>query len=768
VADNNVLSIEPEITVLSTILNNPDLIYNCEGLRDYMFVTTTHRNIFSIMVDIGERHSAPDISMVTNYAKSLGKLDACGGEKYIAHLESQKHTRENFTEFVGIIKNSFKLKTFANLASGVSMDTLRINSIDESISQFQTNLEKLLTDSGGEGTFALGTLLKDSFNEIVDRVNNPGSRGYSTGIKKVDTLTGGFDGGDLWYIGARPGMGKCLGAGTLVVMHDLSTKKVEDIVVGDLLMGDDSTSRRVLSTVTGISQLYYIKQNKGITYRVNGDHILSLRRSRDSVKYPKNSIINISVNDYIKKSNKFKTNYKGYKVGVYSGSGDLDLDLDPYFVGVWLGDGTASSSGITTQDSEIVMFLEEYAERLGYTLTSGKEHNNCKVYRVVGGGKSDSIQSNLRIMNLLGNKHIPMKYMSSSFSNRLLLLAGLLDTDGYYSRDFNCYEITQKNYTLAKQIKFLADSLGFKTSLHSKIATIKSTGYSCEVYRIRLSGNVWIIPVKIGRKKAHVSIKNNDWLNTGITVEKDTIGTYYGFELEGNGLFLLEDMTVTHNSAFIQGSALHNAKAGIPSLIFSKEMTRQPLMERFMSLETGIPLFDIRQGILKKPDVEVIREMVKKMSDYPMYIDLNFTGSLEQVESTIRKYISLYGIKIVYLDYIQLLSERDADQTQELGRISRKLKLLANQLDITCVVLSQLNREVEHRDNKRPVSADLRQCGNLEEDADYIIGLYRDEVYDKETKDKGKMEFIILKQRNGPTGMVKLGFDGVTTKIKED
>jgi len=429
VADNNVLSIEPEITVLSTILNNPDLIYNCEGLRDYMFVTTTHRNIFSIMVDIGERHSAPDISMVTNYAKSLGKLDACGGEKYIAHLESQKHTRENFTEFVGIIKNSFKLKTFANLASGVSMDTLKINSIDESISQFQTNLEKLLTDSGGEGTFAIGSLLKDSFNEIVDRVNNPGSRGYSTGIKKVDTLTGGFDGGDLWYIGARPGMGK---------------------------------------------------------------------------------------------------------------------------------------------------------------------------------------------------------------------------------------------------------------------------------------------------------------------------------------------------SAFIQGSALHNAKAGIPSLIFSKEMTRQPLMERFMSLETGIPLFDIRQGILKKPDVEVIREMVKKMSDYPMYIDLNFTGSLEQVESTIRKYISLYGIKVVYLDYIQLLSERDADQTQELGRISRKLKLLANQLDITNVVLSQLNRDVEHRDNKRPVSADLRQCGNLEEDADYIIGLYRDEVYDKETKDKGKMEFIILKQRNGPTGMVKLGFDGVTTKIKED
>lgn len=426
---DNVLSMEPEIAVLSIVLHNPDLIYSLEGLRSYMFNNNTHQNIFSIMVDIGEQHHLPDAVMVRNYAKSLGRLELCGGDKYIEHLESQVYERANFPEFVKIIKNSFKFRTLLDLRTGISPETLKVSTIDNSISQLQANLEKLLTDSGGEGTFSIGALLKESFNEIVDRVNNPGVRGVSTGIKKIDTLTGGFDGGDLWYIGARPGMGK---------------------------------------------------------------------------------------------------------------------------------------------------------------------------------------------------------------------------------------------------------------------------------------------------------------------------------------------------SAFISCSSLHSARIGVPSLIFSKEMTRQPLMERFLSLETGIPLFDIRQGILKKDEVEIIREAAKKMADYPLYIDLNFTSSVEQIESTIRKYLSLYGTKIIYIDYIQLLSERDADQTQELGRISRKLKLLANQLDITNVVLSQLNRDVEHRDNKRPVSADLRQCGNLEEDADFIIGLYRDEVYDKETKDKNKMEFIILKQRNGPTGMVKLGFDGTTARVKED
>ena len=112
--------------------------------------------------------------------------------------------------------------------------------------------------------------------------------------------------------------------------------------------------------------------------------------------------------------------------------------------------------------------------------------------------------------------------------------------------------------------------------------------------------------------------------------------------------------------------------------------------------------------------------------------------------------------------------ERDTNQTQELGRVSRKLKLLANGLDMTVVALSQLNREVEHRDNKRPVMSDIRQCGNLEEDADFVIGLYRDEYYNKDSKDKGRMEFIILKQRNGPTGTTILRFNAESNRVSDE
>jgi replicative DNA helicase len=138
------------------------------------------------------------------------------------------------------------------------------------------------------------------------------------------------------------------------------------------------------------------------------------------------------------------------------------------------------------------------------------------------------------------------------------------------------------------------------------------------------------------------------------------------------------------------------------------------------------------------------------------------------MEAVIRKYKSLHDIKVVYIDYVQLMVERDNNQTQELGRVSRRLKLMANTLDMTMVVLSQLNREVEHRDNKRPVMSDIRQCGNLEEDADFVVGLYRDEYYDKDSKQKGKLEFIILKQRNGPTGTTILKFDAETNQVKDD
>jgi replicative DNA helicase len=195
-------------------------------------------------------------------------------------------------------------------------------------------------------------------------------------------------------------------------------------------------------------------------------------------------------------------------------------------------------------------------------------------------------------------------------------------------------------------------------------------------------------------------------------------------------------------------------------------MRNQEVAERFLALMTGIPITNIRLGILNQSQVNQIYEALKEFKTLPIYIDTSFRSSdLYYIESTVNRYKRLYDIKVIYLDYIQILVDRDDNQTHELGRVSRLFKTMANELDITSVVLSQLNRGVESRDNKRPVLSDLRQSGNLEEDADIVVGLYRDDYYNKETKFKGLMEYIVLKYRNGPVGTVTLKFEDSTNII---
>ena len=219
-------------------------------------------------------------------------------------------------------------------------------------------------------------------------------------------------------------------------------------------------------------------------------------------------------------------------------------------------------------------------------------------------------------------------------------------------------------------------------------------------------------------------------------------------------------------TALLCNSILADGRAGVPILFFEKEMNYQSLVERLVAIDSGVPITNIRLGLLDSTQIQSIGSSMRRIRDYPIYIDTTFTSDIHYMESVIYKYKATKGIGVVYLDYLQLMSERGDNQTAELGQISRMCKLLANDQKVCIVGASQLNRNVEARDNKRPAMSDLRQSGNLEEDADYVVGLYRDEYYNKETKYKNFMEFIILKARNGPLGTVTLKFDPESNKIE--
>ena len=206
---------------------------------------------------------------------------------------------------------------------------------------------------------------------------------------------------------------------------------------------------------------------------------------------------------------------------------------------------------------------------------------------------------------------------------------------------------------------------------------------------------------------------------------------------------------------------------GIPSLLISREMRRKSLVHRILAIETGIPIYNIHLGMLNQKQLDLIAEKIREIKDYPIHIDTNFSGNLNYVFSTIRRYKKIYGIRVAHIDYLQLLVERSTEMRHDLGQATRGLKLLAEEIEVCSVAYSQLNRELERRPEKRPILSDLKESGTLEDDADVVMFLYRDELYNKDSRHKGELEHIVAKQRNGPIGMVVSTFDKETNRITE-
>lgn len=220
-------------------------------------------------------------------------------------------------------------------------------------------------------------------------------------------------------------------------------------------------------------------------------------------------------------------------------------------------------------------------------------------------------------------------------------------------------------------------------------------------------------------------------------------------------------------SAWVVKTLMNASFDNVPVMIFNREMGMESINERMLSIASQLPIQKIQRREIDAVDDYKLKEAGARIGKLPFYIDNNFIGEIDYIIATIRKYHQLYKIKIVAIDYIQLIVERTGESVHLLGNASRKLKLLANELDITILIVSQVNRNCETREDRRPLMADLRQSGNMEEDADIMVALYSDEVYDRNSPNEGMLEFIIRKARNGPTGTRELDFDKSTVNIKD-
>lgn len=337
------------------------------------------------------------------------------------------------------------------------------------------------------------------------------------------------------------GGGKCLGIDTPILMYSGEVKSVQDVVVGDLLMGPDSKPRLVKSLARGSENLYRVAPVKGDSYVVNESHILSLKRYGRH-----NNIVNIGIKDYISSSKTFRHEHKGWRCGVSFDEKQYCKYLPPYMLGVWLGDGTSLRPDITTPDPEIKGYLEGYCAEVGLKFKDITSGDRCKTYTLLHPVRGEGLTRSLRAHNLLGNKHIPLEYKTGSREQRMQLLAGLLDTDGHSHK--SCIDFIFKQKALSDDVAYLCRSLGLAAYVTKCRKTATNTGAVGTYYRISVSGNCCEIPNKIKRKKGKVRRQIKNVLKTGITVEPIGVGDYYGFEIDGDHLFMLGDFTVTHNT----------------------------------------------------------------------------------------------------------------------------------------------------------------------------------------------------------------------------
>lgn len=340
-----------------------------------------------------------------------------------------------------------------------------------------------------------------------------------------------------------------------ILMYDGTVRKVQDIRVGDIIMGADSTPRHVLALARGREPMARITPIKGEPFEVNVNHILSLvstneGKSHFSCYQKSGEITNITVREYLTKSKSWRHIRKLYRVPV-NFSIPQNLPIPPHILGLLLGDGTMTNAiGLTTADEELGDEFSQYAESIGCSVRIGENARDVPTYyAAVAKGEKNPLFEMLYQLGLRGhcahNKFIPKEYLTASQSDRLQLLAGLLDSDGFF--DGHCLEITTQSRELAGDIVFLARSLGFMANCHEKYCACQ-TGAGGWYYRVHISGDLSPIPCRRKRHVFHVRQQKKNALRTGFSVEILPEDEFFGFELDGDHLYVDGNFVVHHNT----------------------------------------------------------------------------------------------------------------------------------------------------------------------------------------------------------------------------
>jgi len=355
------------------------------------------------------------------------------------------------------------------------------------------------------------------------------------------------------------GSGKCLGRDTPVLMADGTVKMVQDVKVGDRLLGPDGGVRNVLSVASGREPLYRVTPRKGNAYVVNASHILSLRKTpgSDGLRLADGSlvpadadVVNVNVETLLRSNATARHCLKGWRAPAIATFPDAcgERHFPPYLLGAWLGDGSTDRASITKPFGPMVEEWIAFGKRFGYEVRKvDSDGSRCPTWLITkghGGIGWNCVQQLLREAGVARNRHIPAEYKTAPLADRLELIAGLIDSDGSLSS--KGFDWISKYEQLAEDMAFVCRSVGLAAYVQRCTKGVKATGFTGTYWRVSISGDTERVPCRAKRAEPRQQKKRH--LVHGISIEPIGVGDYFGFEIDGDHLFLLGDFTVTHNT----------------------------------------------------------------------------------------------------------------------------------------------------------------------------------------------------------------------------
>jgi replicative DNA helicase len=751
------------------------------------FYSDAHRIIYAHITKLIGDGKPADVVTVSEALASTQKLDYVGGLAYLGALAQNVPTAANIRHYANIVRERSILRQLAATATDIAESAF--NPLGRSAKTVLDEAEaKVLhiAEQGSRGSQnfqVIGKLLAtvvERIETLYNRDDPSDVTGVPTGFSDLDRMTSGFQPGDLVVVAGRPSMGKAQPLDARVRTL-AGWKRMGELQVGDALASVDGAPSFVSGIFPqGLRRVYRVTFSDGRSCECCAEHLWHVHY-RD---WPAPRVLRADKVAAMLLRKRYQD-----RLWIEMPSGDFghstELPVDPWVLGALLGDGNFTETTVrfsTVAESMRQRMSERIDAALELSTAGGVDWRIVQRHRGHVAGISGVTQNPLtcaiKTLGLWGlpshEKFIPRAFLDASRHDRLDLLRGLLDTDGWVER-WGTIRYATSSRRLADDVVELVRSLGGWCSVAAKQSSFsyrgeRKRGRASHVCTIHHHDPKSLLLLSDKQARALVAPRRHKRPTFASIVPSREAPTQCITVTHPSRLYLTDDYVVTHNTALALNIGEHVAlNTGMPVAVFSMEMGASQLAMRLIGSVGKLDQHKLRTGRLGPEDWDKLSTALGRLNEAPILIDETPALNAIEVRSRARRLMKQYGkLGLVIVDYLQLMqaTSQGENRATEISEISRSMKALAKELSVPVVALSQLNRSLEQRPNKRPVMSDLRESGAIEQDADVIVFIYRDEVYNPESQDKGTAEIIIGKQRNGPIGTIRLTFLGEYTRFE--